>query len=77
VYEWKKVSRSQKTRELIAELVRMWQNAGKSRAGAIHRASEDLGISTRKGKCILYDEPHILTDLEAHRRQSIVKHRQN
>ena len=63
--KWKKVSKTQKTRELIAELVRMWQRAGKSRAGAIDQSSKDLGISARKGKCILYDEPHILTDLEA------------
>lgn len=62
---WKKVSRGQTTKELLAELVRMWQRVGLSRAGAIHQASKDIGISGRKGKCILYDEPHLLTDLEA------------
>ena len=65
MYEWKKVSNGQKIRELLGELVRMWQSAGKSRAGAIYQASKDLGLSARKGKCILYDEPHILTDMEA------------
>ena len=68
MYEWKtfsRLSKGQKTKELLSELVRMWQQAGKSRAGAIHQASEDLGLSSRKGKCILYDEPHTLTDVEA------------
>ena len=61
----KSFSKSQKTRELLGELVRVWQRAGKSRAGAIDQAGKDLGISARKAKCILYDEPHILSDLEA------------
>ena len=65
MYEWKKVSKTAKTRELLGELVPMWQSAGKSRASAIDQSSKDLGISARKGKCILYDEPHILTDMEA------------
>ncbi len=61
----KKISNGQKTRELLGELVRVWQRAGKSRAGAIDQAGKDLGISARKAKCILYDEPHVLSDLEA------------
>ena len=63
--KWKNVSKSQKTKGLLGELVRMWQRAGLSRAGAISQASKDIGLSGRKGKCILYDEPHLLTDLEA------------
>lgn len=61
MYEWKNLSNGQKIRELLGELVRMWQRAGKSRAGAIYQASKDLGISARKGKCILYAEPHTLS----------------
>lgn len=62
--KWKNCS-SEGTKSLLGELVRMWQRVGLSRAGAIHQASKDIGISGRKGKCVLYDEPHILTHLEA------------
>ena len=54
-------SQNQKTRALFLELVRMWQRAGKSRAGAIDQTSKDLGIAARKGKRIVYDEPHVLS----------------
>lgn len=58
-------SQNHKIRETLGELVRMWQRAGKSRAGAIDQASKDLGLASRKGKRILYDEPHTISDLEA------------
>ena len=72
--KWKKVSSAQKTKELLAELVRMWQRVGQSRAGAINQASKDIGLSGRKGKCILYDEPHLLTDMEALGAESCAEH---
>lgn len=65
---WKKISRvrNEAVSLIFDELLRMWQRTGVGRSAAIERIGRDLGLSSRKAKCIAYQEPHLLSELEMH-----------